>query len=64
MGALVAGPLAIAPSIMGACPHEVTTVQMSERGIKSLCNIMGRDVWTNCREWGSCCLKGEVFDDS
>ena len=64
MGALVTGQLAIAPTILGACPHEVETVRISERGTKSLCDVMGREVWTNCREWGSCCLKGEVPDGS
>lgn len=25
---------------------------------KTLCSFRGREIWTNCREWGKCVWKG------
>lgn len=51
----------IAPSLMESCPHELMTVNMSDKGdIKSLCNVTGTEIWTNCRKWGSCTLAGDA----
>lgn len=52
----------IAPSLLESCPHELQTVNMSDKGenIKSLCNVTGTEIWTNCRKWGSCTLAGDA----
>ena len=52
--------MTIAPSAFGACPHEIATAQMSERSTKSLCDVTGKETWTNCREWGVCTLRGDA----
>ena len=53
--------MTIAPSAFGACPHEIATAQMSERSTKSLCDVLGKEMWTNCREWGVCTLVGKPW---
>ena len=47
----------------GACQYEQATVQTSDLGnsIKSLCTIRGTEIWTNCRTWGRCTMRGDVF---
>lgn len=49
----------------GKCPHELSTVDMGDNGnIKSECDLtceaLGHGMWTNCRVWGSCTLRGET----
>ena len=48
----------------GKCPHELSTVEMSEGNVKSECDLtvvsLGHSTWTNCRVWGSCTLRGEA----
>lgn len=53
----------IAPSIFGTCPHELKTVNMSDTGenVKSLCDVTGTEIWTNCRKWGRCTLAGDAL---
>lgn len=48
----------IAPSLMDACEHELTTVAMNDNGtnVKSLCDLTGTEIWTNCRSWGRCTM--------
>lgn len=45
------------------CEHELRAVPMNDGGtnVKSLCDVTGAEVWTNCREWGRCTLVGDVF---
>ena len=47
-------------NLPGACPHELATAEMSERSTKSLCDVTGKETWTNCREWGVCTLRGDA----
>lgn len=53
----------IAPSILGTCPHELQTVNMSDtcENVKSLCDVTGTEIWTNCRKWGRCTLAGDAM---
>ena len=53
------GPPAPTP---GDCEHEQSVVYMSakDKG-KSLCTIDGTEIWTNCRAWGRCTMRGDVF---
>ena len=41
-----------------SCPHEITTVDMSNNGtnVKSLCDVTGSQIWTNCRKLDRCTL--------
>lgn len=45
----------------GRCPHELSTVDMSEGNVKSECDLtvrsLGHSMWTNCRVYGSCTLR-------
>lgn len=36
---------------------------MSDTGenVKSLCDVTGTEVWTNCRKWGRCTLAGDAL---
>ena len=54
----------IAPSILECCSHELKTVDMNEDGTntKSLCDLTGSEIWTNCRSWGTCTLGGAAID--
>ena len=47
----------------GHCDHEVSTASMNDNGtsVKSLCNVSGAEIWTNCRSWGRCTFLGDVF---
>ena len=49
----------IALTLFGICPHELKNVNMSDTGqnVKSLCNVSGSEIWTNCREAGWCTLR-------
>lgn len=56
----VLGQMAIAPSLLNICEHELKTAEMSKTSIKSFCNLTNEGVWTNCREWGRCTLGDEI----
>ena len=53
----------IAPSILECCPHELQKVNMSDTGenVKSLCNLTGAEIWTNCRKWGRCTMTDDAL---
>lgn len=40
----------------GDCEHEVSTVRFG-RQVKSLCDLRGSEIWTNCRHHGYCTLE-------
>ena len=49
----------------GRCPHELSTADMNNDGnVKSECDLtckaLGHSMWTNCRVWGSCTLRGDI----
>lgn len=41
----------------GDCPHEVKTLVMGKQ-VKSLCDLRGHEIWTNCRYHERCTLNG------
>lgn len=46
----------------GACQNELKLAYTSSKDKgKSLCTINHVPVWTNCREWGRCTMRGDVF---
>lgn len=51
--------------VPGYCDHERAVVSTNDRGgnLKSLCSITGSEIWTNCREWGRCTFRGDVFGE-
>lgn len=49
--------------VPGHCKHEQSVVRTSDLdgSEKSLCTINGTEIWTNCRAWGRCTMRGDVF---
>lgn len=60
--AVAAGAEAPVVPTPGQCAHELSVAQSGPRGEPhSLCGINGSEIWTNCRAWGRCTMRGDVF---